>query len=409
MKKYNGSMMAYLNERTQAAVSAEPADSNEIQRIDFHCLIPNTKNFYGIREVEELAHSMALSGTIEPLLVVKREGEETYDIISGERRFRAISLRYERGELTSPLVPCMVHAPFCSDGKLTAEMRENIAIVCANSYRQKTALEKLEEVNVLEPIARIYYTEALADGSYSGPFRKYFAEQFLGTSSTSLQRLLILRKLCDKAKEALQDGVISDTLAAALAGRDAEEQEDYLKKLANGEVQGIVRELTDFKEEAKTPEIAATNDENIEEETLADRNRKEQISKEQEEPDEEMPAAEDRLLPSDAKDVQNSSVPITSMPSDKEEKEEEEPPFVPSEADWERHGQEKLFDAPIPDNLTPEEAEHEATSWLEECLKNVASMAAERADTARQDGNKRLAAQWEVRKAAVNLVIETIR
>lgn len=70
MKKYNGSMMAYLNERTQGA-AAEASDRSEIQMIDFHQLIPNTKNFYGIREIEQLAHSMALSGTVEPLLVVR--------------------------------------------------------------------------------------------------------------------------------------------------------------------------------------------------------------------------------------------------------------------------------------------------------------------------------------------------
>ena len=122
MKKYNGSMMAYLNERTQGA-AAEASDRSEIQMIDFHQLIPNTKNFYGIREIEQLAHSMALSGTVEPLLVVRRD-DGNYNIISGERRFRAVSLRYERGELTSPDVPCLVHEAFSGDGKLTAEMRE---------------------------------------------------------------------------------------------------------------------------------------------------------------------------------------------------------------------------------------------------------------------------------------------
>lgn len=243
MKKYNGSMMAYLNERTQGA-AAEASDRSEIQMIDFHQLIPNTKNFYGIREIEQLAHSMALSGTVEPLLVVRRD-DGNYNIISGERRFRAVSLRYERGELTSPDVPCLVHEAFSGDGKLTAEMRENIAIVCANSYRQKTALEKLEEINVLEPIARIYYTDALADGSFSGAFRKYFAEQFLGMSSTSLQRLLVLRKLCPEAREALQDGTISDTLASVLANRATEEQQDYLRRLASGEAQGTVKELVE--------------------------------------------------------------------------------------------------------------------------------------------------------------------
>ena len=406
MKKYNGSMMAYLNERTQGAAAAEASDRSEIQMIDFHQLIPNTKNFYGIREIEQLAHSMALSGTVEPLLVVRRD-DGNYNIISGERRFRAVSLRYERGELTSPDVPCLVQEAFSGDGKLTAEMRENIAIVCANSYRQKTALEKLEEINVLEPIARIYYTDALADGSFSGAFRKYFAEQFLGMSSTSLQRLIVLRKLCPEAREALQDSTISDTLASVLANRATEEQQDYLQKLASGEAQGTVKELVEFYRDTSS-EVAESEDperqEQIEEtepEGGEDTTQMDEVAG-AEEPSAAGTSSEWRLT-SDLDDP--SAVP--EQPDEVETEREEQP--APSETDWERHGQEKLFDTPVPKNLTPEEAESEANDWLEQCLKSVAEIAAQKAETARQDGDKRLAAQWEVRKAAVNLVIETIK
>lgn len=407
MKKYNGSMMAYLNERTQGAAAAEASDRSEIQMIDFHHLIPNTKNFYGIREIEQLAHSMALSGTVEPLLVVRRD-DGNYNIISGERRFRAVSLRYERGELTSPDVPCLVHEAFSGDGKLTAEMRENIAIVCANSYRQKTALEKLEEINVLEPIARIYYTDALADGTFSGAFRKYFAEQFLGMSSTSLQRLLVLRKLCPEAREALQDGTISDTLASVLANRATEEQQDYLRRLASGEAQGTVKELVESYRD--------TSSEAAESEEPAGEEQAQEAEPENREGAAQMDDAAGAKEPSAAgasSDWRLTADPddppaVPEQPDEVETEREEQPP-APSEADWERHGQEKLFDTPVPKNLTPEEAESEANDWLEQCLKSVAEMAAQKAETARQDGNKRLAAQWEVRKAAVNLVIETIK
>lgn len=407
MKKYNGSMMAYLNERTQGAAAAETSNRSEIQMIDFHQLIPNAKNFYGIREIEQLAHSMALSGTVEPLLVVRRD-DGNYNIISGERRFRAVSLRYERGELTSPDVPCMVHEAFSGDGKLTAEMRENIAIVCANSYRQKTALEKLEEINVLEPIARIYYTDALADGSFSGAFRKYFAEQFLGMSSTSLQRLLVLRKLCPEARESLQDGTISDTLASVLANRSLEEQQDYLKRLASGEAQGTVKELVEFYKDTSAPTEMEEQTEQPEEsgkvepEGGVDAVQPEDASGAGETSTAEDP--DDWILQADPDDP-----PAAPVQMDEPKKDKEEEPPAPSEADWERHGQEKLFDTPVPKNLTPEEAESEANDWLEQCLKSVAEMAAQKAETARQDGDKRLAAQWEVRKAAVNLVIETIK
>lgn len=406
MKKYNGSMMAYLNERTQGAAAAEASDRSEIQMIDFHQLIPNTKNFYGIREIEQLAHSMALSGTVEPLLVVRRD-DGNYNIISGERRFRAVSLRYERGELTSPDVPCLVHEAFSGDGKLTAEMRENIAIVCANSYRQKTALEKLEEINVLEPIAKIYYMDALTDGSFSGAFRKYFAEQFLGMSSTSLQRLLVLRKLCPEAREALQDGTISDTLASVLANRATEEQQDYLRRLASGEVQGTVKELVESyrdtsSEAAESEEPVGDGREQLGTKMMEGGAQMDDVAGAKE--PSATGASSDWRLTADPDDP-----PTVSKQPDKAETEREEQPPAPSEADWERHGQEKLFDTPVPQNLTPEEAESEANNWLEQCLKSVAEMAAQKAETARQDGNKRLAAQWEVRKAAVNLVIETIK
>ena len=406
MKKYNGSMMAYLNDRTQGTAAAEASDRSEIQMIDFHQLIPNTKNFYGIREIEQLAHSMALSGTVEPLLVVRRD-DGNYNIISGERRFRAVSLRYERGELTSPDVPCLVHEAFSGDGKLTAEMRENIAIVCANSYRQKTALEKLEEINVLEPIAKIYYMDALTDGSFSGAFRKYFAEQFLGMSSTSLQRLLVLRKLCPEAREALQDGTISVTLASVLANRATEEQQDYLRRLASGEVQGTVKELVESyrdtsSEAAESEEPVGDGREQLGTKMMEGGAQMDDVAGAKE--PSATGASSDWRLTADPDDP-----PTVSKQPDKAETEREEQPPAPSEADWERHGQEKLFDTPVPQNLTPEEAESEANNWLEQCLKSVAEMAAQKAETARQDGNKRLAAQWEVRKAAVNLVIETIK
>lgn len=407
MKKYNGSMMAYLNERTQGAAAAEISNRSEIQMIDFHQLIPNTKNFYGIREIEQLAHSMALSGTVEPLLVVRRD-DGNYNIISGERRFRAVSLRYERGELTSPDVPCLVHEAFSGDGKLTAEMRENIAIVCANSYRQKTALEKLEEINVLEPIARIYYTDALADGSFSGAFRKYFAEQFLGMSSTSLQRILVLRKLCPEAREALQEGTISDTLASVLANRSPEEQQDYLKRLASGEAQGTVKELVEFYKDTSAPAETEEKTEQPEESRQVEpESRDDAVQPDDAIGEEETPAAED--LDDWTLKADPDNPPASHVSVDKPETGKEEELAALSEADWERHGQEKLFDTPVPKNLTPEEAESEANNWLEQCLENVAKMAAQKAEAARQDGDNRLAAQWEVRKAAVNFVIETIK
>ena len=393
MKKFDGSLMAYLNNDTKAA-AAIGGSSNTIKMIDVANLVPNTGNFYGIRDIEQLAHSMALSNTVEPLMVAKRDGEEKYDIISGERRYRAVSLRLERGEITDSKVPCIVHEPFADDGKITAKMKEDIAIICANSYREKNALEKLQEVDVLEPIARIYYDELRANNEHKGmSFRAYFAEKFLGISSSSLQRLITLRKLTPEAKAALVNGDVSDTLAAYIARKSPEEQLEYLRQLQAGEVSGTVRELQE-KDKAE----AEAGDESMDSGSEAEEVQESFPSEDVEEIEEPESTGEDNLSAAinDDNDDSDTETEIPAQPQSIEEKLEQE-------------GQTKLFDTSIPENITPENAENEANNWVEEGLRQMETLAADKAKSARESGDSRTAAQWDVRLAAVRLVIETIK
>ena len=393
MKKFDGSLMAYLNNDTKAAATIG-GSSNTIKMIDVANLVPNTGNFYGIRDIEQLAHSMALSNTVEPLMVAKRDGEEKYDIISGERRYRAVSLRLERGEITDSKVPCIVHEPFADDGKITAKMKEDIAIICANSYREKNALEKLQEVDVLEPIARIYYDELLANNKHEGmSFRAYFAEKFLGISSSSLQRLITLRKLTPEAKAALVNGDVSDTLAAYIARKSPEEQLEYLRQLQAGEVSGTVRELQE-KDKAE----AEAGDESMDSGSEAEEVQESFPSEDVEEIEEPESTGEDNLSAAinDDNDDSDTETEIPAQPQSIEEKLEQE-------------GQTKLFDTSIPENITPENAENEANNWVEEGLRQMETLAADKAKSARESGDSRTAAQWDVRLAAVRLVIETIK
>ena len=393
MKKFDGSLMAYLNNDTKAA-AAIGGSSNTIKMIDVANLVPNTGNFYGIRDIEQLAHSMALSNTVEPLMVAKRDGEEKYDIISGERRYRAVSLRLERGEITDSKVPCIVHEPFADDGKITAKMKEDIAIICANSYREKNALEKLQEVDVLEPIARIYYDELLANNEHEGmSFRAYFAEKFLGISSSSLQRLISLRKLTPEAKTALVNGDVSDTLAAYIARKSPEEQLEYLRQLQAGEVSGTVRELQE-KDKAEAETESESEDSGAETDEVQEPSQSEKA----EEP-EKTESTEEECLSAAANDDNDDFDTETEIPAQPQSIEEK----------LEQEGQTKLFDTSIPENITPENAENEANNWVEEGLRQMEILAANKAKSARESGDSRTAAQWDVRLAAVRLVIETIK
>ena len=77
MKKYSGNLLSYLNDTTKSTVMENAQDNTkqtvEIEMIDANDIIPNQQNFYGIRDIEKLAKSMALSGHVSPLEVVPQD------------------------------------------------------------------------------------------------------------------------------------------------------------------------------------------------------------------------------------------------------------------------------------------------------------------------------------------------
>ena len=203
MKKHRGSIINYLNATTQNAAQTESA--YHVEKIDAERIIPNEKNFYSIEGVEEMANSLAVSEHMPPLEVVDN-GDGTYRLISGERRLSATLCRIRRGELEKATLPCHILPAFTAKGALSAEQVEMLHIILANNYRQKTALDQLNEVRQMEPIARAIYEDAKEKGalaesegsSLNMRFRTFFAKEILDISEAKLQRLQSLTKLTEK-------------------------------------------------------------------------------------------------------------------------------------------------------------------------------------------------------------------
>ena len=230
LPKYSGGLADYLNSNTRAAISNM---GTRVENIDFQNLIPHENNFYGMRDIPSLAKDMRMSNWVEPLRVQKAQEPGKYIILSGERRYRAVMYRYEHGEIESREIPCVVTEAPAGNGLLTAEMQTDIAIIMANSHRVKNFSEKLQEIEVLEPMARIYYQKAKDEGSYTGTFRDYFAEQILNISATQLQRLRSLRSLLDDFLLLLDDGKITRRAAEELARHTADEQLAFQNAMKN--------------------------------------------------------------------------------------------------------------------------------------------------------------------------------
>lgn len=246
-------MLAYLNQATQNAAET-PQGNYKITYIDAEKIVPNEKNFYSIEGIEELANSLTVSNNIAPLDVVAND-DGTYRLISGERRLSATLYRIQRGELESAELPCHILPAFKSKGALTADQVEMLAIVLANNYRQKTALDQLNEVQALEPIARAIYEEekenknlSISDGR-NIKFRAFFAERILNISDAALKRLQALNNLTQEAKEAFDNGVIGKTVAMALASLTDHAQNAFLEAIHRGEFSSSMADLETFKKQ----------------------------------------------------------------------------------------------------------------------------------------------------------------
>ncbi len=387
MKKHNGSMLAYLNSKTQEAAQYS------VQRIDAEKIIPNEKNFYSIDGIEELANSFAVSDHLPPLEVVDN-GDGTYRLISGERRLSATLYRIERGEIEKASLLCHVLPAFESQGNLTAEQMETLSIIFANNYRKKTALDELREVEEMEPIARAIYEEAKARGELEEngrnmKFRTFFAEEILNISPTELQRLKAIASLSEAGKQAFEEGKIGKSVASELASLSAEDQASFLEALESGEVQGTIAEIKNRK---RSKEVLPAFHESLAEEEPS-------CSAEEEDGavEETMPVPSEEPEEFFEEDSSADEVPLEA-----EERKES------NRKDEERTETNPL--QPMADTINDiKDYEDDANLWVIELLEAQITQIEASINAAKASGDTRKAHIWELRKAAVQLVIDAVK
>ncbi|MFR4982468.1 MAG: ParB/RepB/Spo0J family partition protein [Clostridium neonatale] len=192
------------------------------KELDINSLVPSENNFYGIREVQELAASIKENGLMHNLVVRKRQ-DDTYEIISGERRYRALkSLGYKK-------IPCQVKENLSN---LDAE----IMLIQANSeQRELTPSEKMEGIKRLE----IIYKQKRSNGErLEGKTRDLIGKD-LGLSGVQVGRYQKVDKdLIKPLKDKLNNKEITLTQAHTLSSLNKDEQKiihEEIKELNTNE------------------------------------------------------------------------------------------------------------------------------------------------------------------------------
>lgn len=221
--------------------------NNEPITVGVSDLKPSPLNSFDATDIEELAGNIRALGLLVPLSVAGPDEDGKYEILSGERRFRAISLLNEEGE--EPFmekVPCYVIGP--SD---MSETSKRLAIEIGN-------LEVRDDFNVDAhrfEVIRLY--KQLADEGTVA--EKHIVGEFRKTLKLSKRYSVMYMTVFRDGIPELMDSVQSDlkkpdreggpvhipvSIASRIATLPEDDQKEALQRINSGEdAAGVVSSL----------------------------------------------------------------------------------------------------------------------------------------------------------------------
>lgn len=203
----------------------EEISSSEIEVEKIHPRADQPRKEFDKDALENLKESILEHGVLQPILL--RKAGEDYEIIAGERRFRAAKLAGLKK------VPVLVK-------ELEDQAVEEISLI---ENIQREDLNPIEEAEAYQQLLDKYtYTQQdLSDR--------------LGKSRSYIANNLRLMKLDEKSKEHLRKGDITSSQGRTLLSiKDEKERQEYLDKLLNKtinirEMEKAARKKTTVKED----------------------------------------------------------------------------------------------------------------------------------------------------------------
>ena len=197
--------------KKKAAARAEGTDADDrVLYIDINDIKPNSaqprKNFDETK-LSELAESIRTNGVIQPLIV--REGENGYELVAGERRWRASRQAGIRR------VPCIVR---------NFDDRQN-AIVAIIENMQREDLDPIEEAMGLKSMTEKYgFTQEQVSAS-------------LGRSRTYITNSIRLLKLPEEIQQYVSKGQMSAAHGRTIINiPDKEKQKEVAEKIIRNDL-----------------------------------------------------------------------------------------------------------------------------------------------------------------------------
>ena len=232
-------MLNSVSQNVKKANEIEAKSNFNVQYIDIKDIERNKKNFYEIVNVDELAEDIKMNG-LNHNLVVRKLDNEKYELISGERRYTALTKLVEEGNKIFALVPCKVIE--------ANDIDSEIILIQANAQtRELTEIEKLEQVKRL---TELYKTKKKNGEKVPGKIREIIAND-LKLSPTQVGRYeRINNKLIPELKEILENGNLTIANASEFSSL-SEDNQKVILDIINNKVEISKEEATQLKVKLK--------------------------------------------------------------------------------------------------------------------------------------------------------------
>ena len=233
-----------LNKNSKAGIDESPRARFRTKDISIFKMYRNTMNFYSVKDIEELAGDILLSGLKQNLELVYAPCEKgEYRIVAGERRWEALKYLVSKGYKDFELATSKLTTPQDDD-------EEQVEIIIANAYRTKTISDMIEEETRLKASLERMKAAGKKIKGYdlqSGRLRDVISSMLHMSKTKIAQIEAVNNNLIPEWREELKKERLTFSAAYELSGMTEDEQREALGKFAEtGEL--THKEVKDMKE-----------------------------------------------------------------------------------------------------------------------------------------------------------------
>lgn len=245
-----------LNKNSKAGIDESPRARFRTKDISIFKMYRNTMNFYSVKDIEELAGDILLSGLKQNLELVYAPCEKgEYRIVAGERRWEALKYLVSKGYKDFELATSKLTTPQDDD-------EEQVEIIIANAYRTKTISDMIEEETRLKASLERMKAAGKKIKGYdlqSGRLRDVISSMLHMSKTKIAQIEAVNNNLIPEWREELKKERLTFSAAYELSGMTEDEQREALGKFAEtGEL--THKEVKDMKEAKATGQQASESD-----------------------------------------------------------------------------------------------------------------------------------------------------